>query len=156
MIEYEHLVGRSFLWGVRDCYALLCDFYLDNFGIELTNYARPTNWRADTLEMIRRVYERDGFFMLAEWKAADLRPGDILCLTIGESEPNHMAVYVGDNTLVHHLHGRLSSAEPYRDFFRNSTSFVLRHPDVPDLRPVLPETDIRSILRGRYDAIRIA
>jgi cell wall-associated NlpC family hydrolase len=33
---------------VRDCYELGRDFFRDNFGIELTNYARPHDWSADT------------------------------------------------------------------------------------------------------------
>lgn len=148
--DYQHLIGRSFLWGVRDCYALLRDFYRDAFGIELTDYARPTDWSAENNSMIRKLYERDGFEMLANWKPKDLRPGDVLCMAIGETEPNHLAIYVGDNMVIQHLYGRLSSADTFRDFFRNTTCFVVRHPDVPDLRPVHTDTDIGSLLRDRY------
>jgi cell wall-associated NlpC family hydrolase len=150
MMQYQHLVGRSFLYGVRDCYSMVVEFYRDNFGIELTNYARPSDWRSDMRDIIRDVYERDGFFMITDWKPKDLRPGDILACAVGESSPNHLVIYVGDNTVVHHLWGQLSRDDPFRDFFRNTTCFVLRHPDVPDLRPVLPETDIRSLLRDRF------
>lgn len=149
-LAYEHLIGRDFLWGVRDCYALVAELYRDSFGIELTDYARPTNWSSDKDSLIRRLYERDGFEMLTNWAPKDLRPGDVLCMAIGESEPNHLAVYVGDNLIAHHIYGRLSSADLFRDFFRNTTCFVLRHPDVPDLRPVHESVDLRSILRDRY------
>lgn len=150
MLNYQHLIGRPFLWGVRDCYGLLVDTYRDSFGIELTDYARPTNWSSDADSLIRNFYERDGFEMLADWKAKDLRPGDVLCMSIGESEPNHLAIYVGDNKIIQHIYGRLSSEDTFRDFFRNATCFVVRHPDVPDLRPVNPDTDIGSLLRDRY------
>jgi cell wall-associated NlpC family hydrolase len=149
-MEYHHLIGREFLWGVRDCYGLLVDLYRDCFGIELTDYARPSDWSADTDSLIRRLYERDGFDMIANWKPKDLRPGDVLCMAIGESEPNHLAIYVGDNKVIQHLYGRLSSEDTFRDFFRNTTCFVVRHPDVPDLRPALPDTNIESLLRDRY------
>lgn len=150
MLRYEPLIGRDFLWGVRDCYALLCDLYLENFGIALTDFARPSDWSSDSESLIRNLYELDGFEMMANWKPKDLRPADVLCMAIGESEPNHIAIYVGDNKIIHHLYGRRSSEEPFRDFFRVTTCFALRHPDVPDLRPVLPDTDIGSLLRERY------
>lgn len=150
-IRYEHLVGRSFLWGVRDCLSLFRDFYKDNFGIEITNYARPTNWRSDHLDLMRACYEREGFEMLTDWKAKDLRPGDVLCMAIGESTGNHFAVFVGDNTICHHLYGRVSTAEVMRDFWRNSVCYILRHPDAPDLRPELVDVDIGSLLNARYN-----
>lgn len=149
-MDYQHLIGREFLWGVRDCYGLLVELYRDNFGIELTDYARPTNWSSDADSLIRRLYERDGFDMLANWKPKDLRPGDVLAMAIGESEPNHLAVYVGDNKIIHHLYGRLSSEEAFRDFFRSTTCFVLRHRDAPDLTEDRSDVEIGSILRDRY------
>jgi cell wall-associated NlpC family hydrolase len=150
MVRYEHLLGRSFQPGVRDCFEHLRALYLDNFGIGITNYARPHDWSADSDDLIRKLHDREGFEMLVDWKFKDIRPGDVLCVAIGESNPNHLAVYVGDNMLTHHLMGRMSSAEPYRDFWRNSTCFVLRHPAVPDLRPPLEDQDIRRILHERY------
>jgi hypothetical protein len=50
----------------------------------------------------------------------------------------------------------MSAAETYRDFWRNSTCFVLRHTAVPDLRPVYPNADLRNLLRDRYDAVKSA
>lgn len=149
-LSYQHLVGREFLPGVRDCYDIVICFFRENFGLELTDYARPSDWRADGNDLIRDLYEREGFEMLTDWRPKDLRPGDVLCTAIGESAPNHLMIFVGDNKVIHHLAGRLSVEEHYRDFHRNATCFVLRHPAVPDLRPVLPHTDIGSLLRDRY------
>lgn len=150
-VRYEHLVGRSFLWGVRDCYALVRDFFADNFDMALANYGRPTDWESDKLDLMRACYGREGFEMITTWTLKDLRPGDVLCMAIGESTGNHFAVFVGDNTLCHHIYGRLSTAEPLRDFWRNSVCYLLRHPDVPDLRPVLEDVDIGSLLSARYN-----
>lgn len=147
---YQPFVGRPFLYGVRDCYSMVVDVYGASFGMELHDYARPSDWRSDFRDIIRNTYEIDGFQMVTDWSFKDLRPADILCMAIGESTPNHLAIYLGNNEVVHHLWGRLSSVDPYRDFYRNTTCFVLRHPDVPDLRPVLPQTDVRSLLRERY------
>ncbi len=133
-------------------YRLFRQFYIDNFDITITNYARPTNWSSDQIDLMRLCYEREGFDMITDWKPKDLRPGDVLCMAIGERNANHFAVYLGDDELIHHLYGRLSSKETFRDFYRNTTCFVLRHPDVPDLRPVYPDVDIASLIRARNDA----
>lgn len=149
-LKYDHLEGRSFIPGVRDCFEHVRDLYFDNFGIKITNYARPHDWSSDNEDLMRKLPEREGFQTITDWKINELRPADVLCVAIGESNPNHFAVYVGDNKITHHLLGRFSATEPYRDFWRNSTCFVLRHPEVPDLRPVLENKDLGSLLRERY------
>lgn len=150
MIEFEHLVGVPYLPGVADCYEIGRDFFRDNFGIELTAYARPHDWKSDNDDLIRKLYEREGFEMIVDWKFDDLRPADVLAVAIGQSNPNHFVIYVGDNQILHHLYGRFSSVDPYRDFYRNSTCFLLRHPDVPDLRPNLRTTTIADLLNERH------
>lgn len=151
-IRYEHLIGVPFVFGKNDCLSLFRQFYKENFGIEIRNYARPENWSADQLDLMRLCYEREGFEMITDWKTKDLRTGDVLCVAIGEETANHFAIYTGNGTIVHHLYGRFSSEDPFRDFWRNHTCFLLRHPDVPDLRPVYPDTDIVSLLNARNSA----
>ncbi|MGN6820271.1 MAG: NlpC/P60 family protein [Sphingomonas sp.] len=149
-LEYDNLIGRPFHWGVNDCFALGREFFKQNFNIDIRNYARPSDWDADRLDLIRLLHEKEGFEMITDFKAKDLRPGDVLCVCIGASNPNHFAIYIGDGMLVHHLYGRLSSKDPYDDFWRNHSAFLLRHPDVPDLRPVYPDVDIRTLVDARY------
>jgi cell wall-associated NlpC family hydrolase len=149
-LKYEHLQAIPFTGiGKRDCYALATDFFRDNFGIELTPYARPHDWEADKLDLFRNHYEAEGFDMITEWKPKDLRPADVLVMAIREANPNHCAIYLGDDTILHHLYGRMSSVEPLRGFYRNHTAFILRHKDVPDLRPVYPDVDYMELLRAR-------
>lgn len=150
-MKWDNLLGLPFEMGVRDCFALSRDFFQQNFGFEFEDYARPNNWDADRLNLIEACYTQEGFEKISDWKAKDLRPADVLCMAIGSSAPNHFAVCVGDNMMIHHLENRLSSEEVYRDFWRNMTCFILRHPDVPDLRPVYPDKDIGEILRERLN-----
>lgn len=149
-LKYEHLLGRPFTGiGRDDCLKLFRDFYRDNFQISIRDYARPHDWSSDKLDLMRLCYEREGFDLITDWKIKDLRPADVLCVSIGEANPNHFSIYVGDNKIVHHLYGQLSREEPFRDFWRNHTGFVLRHPDVPDLRPTYPDVDLMELLRAR-------
>lgn len=148
-MNYDNLIGRPFKWGTTDCMSLVLDFYKQNFGIEIRNYARPTNWDPDKLDLMRLLPQREGFTTLTEYAPADLRPGDVLCVATGSSAPAHFAVYLGDNKLLHHRWGQFSNEEPFREFWRRAVCFVLRHPDVPDLRPVYPDITIEELLRAR-------
>lgn len=147
-LKYDHLLGRPFR-VVGDCLALFRDFYRDNFDIHITDYACPHDWSSDKVDLMRLCYEREGFDMITDWKIKDLRPGDVLCVAVGEENPNHFAIYVGDDTIIHHLYGKMSRSEPMRDFWRNHTCFILRHPAVPDLRPVYPDVDLGSLIDAR-------
>ena len=150
MLKYEELLDRPFSLGTNDCFALAREFYKINFGIEVTDYARPQDWSSGELDLIRMLYEREGFEMITDWRVDDLRPGDVMAMCIGDRNPNHLAVVVDDGQILHHLTNHLSRTELLRDFWRNSTAFILRHPDVPDLRPVFPDVDIGTLLNARY------
>jgi cell wall-associated NlpC family hydrolase len=71
-------------------------------------------------------------------------------VAIRASNPNHFAVYVGENKLIHHPLLQLSREEPWRDFWRMTTCYVLRHPAVPVLTSALPETTIKDLVSARY------
>lgn len=150
MLDVEGLVDRPFLWGVNDCYGLTRELYERNFGIKLTDFARPTNWSSNDQNLIDNLYAREGFEKITNWKLADLRPGDVLALAIMEANPNHLLIYIGDNQFVHHLYGRFSSLEPMAAHWIHAACFMLRHPDVPDLRPKGTEITIEELLRARY------
>jgi cell wall-associated NlpC family hydrolase len=149
-LKYHHLVGRKFTGiGRQDCFDLVTHFFWDNFQIRIRDYARPQNWKSDQNNLILKIYEREGFQKITEYKPKDIRPGDVLCVCIGESNPNHLAVYVGNGKIVHHIYGRLSQEEDLQGFWLNQTAFILRHPDVPDLRPIHSNTTLKDILDAR-------
>lgn len=149
-LKYDHLVGRPFTGiGRDDCLKLFRDFYRENFGIEIRDYARPHDWSSDQLDLMRLCYEREGFEQITDWKVKELRPADVLCVAIGEANPNHFAIFIDGDTILHHLYGKMSRVEPFRDFWRRQTCFILRHPDVPDLRPTYPDTTLQELLRAR-------
>lgn len=150
MIDTSYLVNREFDWGEKDCFEIVRDLYRKEFGIEIKNYARPSDWKADSYNLILSAYQREGFMKIGNWQVSDLRPGDIMAMAIGEGNPNHLAVYIGNNEIVHHLYGNLSTVAPLARHWIYATCFLLRHPDVPDLRQELPSIPIEEILRGRH------
>lgn len=149
-LEYESLLFKPFTGiGRDDCFALFRQFYKQNFGIEIRNYARPHDWDSNTLDLIRLCHEAEGFDIITDWKIKDLRPGDGLAIMVGSSNPDHLSVYLGEGKMLHHLYGQFSREEEFQGFWRNHTAFILRHPDVPDLRPVYPDVQIGDILSER-------
>jgi cell wall-associated NlpC family hydrolase len=146
-MEYENLVGKPFELGKQDCFSAFKDIYKQNFNIDVPDFARPTDWNSDNLDLIGKLYPMVGMEIVEGW---DLRPGDVLATAIGTSKPNHLVIYVGDNTIFHHKTNALSCAESWRPFWKMVTCYVLRHPDVPDLTPVLPDVTIESLLENRY------
>jgi cell wall-associated NlpC family hydrolase len=41
--------------------------------------------------------------------------------------PNHAAIYIGDQQILHHVQGRLSSRDVLGGYYIKSTAMVLRH-----------------------------
>jgi cell wall-associated NlpC family hydrolase len=148
-MKYEHLVGRQFMLGTYDCFRMVQDIYKDNFGIIIKNYARPNNWDADRLDIIGPSYAQEGFELVPDWTLKTLRPGDVLAMAVGTSNPNHLAVNLGGNLIIHHKIGALSNTEVLREFWRDSTCYVGRHPDVPDLTPKGETVTLQEILDVR-------
>lgn len=148
-MKYEHLLGRPFIMGKTDCFGLFRDFYQDNFGITIRNYARPKDWDFKKLDIIEKSYVKEGFEKVSGWTIATLQPGDVLCMAIGSPTANHHAIYLGGNKILHHLVGTYSSVETMRDIWRKSTCYVLRHPEVPTVETVVTSKTLREILDER-------
>ena len=141
-LRYKHLIGKQFSMGKNDCYSILCDVFRDNLGIDFPNYARPNDWwLQENLNFYVDRYKKEGFFLLEEPNLEDLRPFDVMLVAIPDPRDlkrvvsNHCAIYLGDGMVLHHRMGTLSSVIPYRGVIRNLTTHIVRHKDVPDLRP---------------------
>lgn len=120
----EPLIGREFIHGVTDCYALIRDvFALGKEGmaaqgmkwpfdpIELPIGEREDNWWMHDANnnLYEENYPKAGF---VEIKINDVRPGDVFLGKIRSEKLNHGGVLLGDNLILHHLPSRLSRREP--------------------------------------------
>lgn len=118
------LLGRQFAHGVLDCYTLVQDFYAQELGIALSDYAREDDWWLNGQELYSLDRLRsEGFDLVA---AAPQR-GDLILMQIRSTVPNHAGVYLGDGLMLHHLHGRLSDRVVYGGYWAERTCYIVRH-----------------------------
>lgn len=93
------LIGRTFVHGVDDCYSLIRDWFKQERGIVLKDFARGMNWWKQG-----NLYEDN--FMKAGFKEIPLSEatvGDCLMFKYGTRVINHAAVITGPSTILHHL-----------------------------------------------------
>lgn len=125
------LVGREWVWGVTDCWSLVRDWYLQH-QLQIKDYERPLTIEEFTLNPLFEKYWDDAGFR-------ELRPGeqmqvgDAVLMSIGSRGLNHVGVYIGDQLLLHHVRGRLSTKDLYGGWLQKCTGRRLRHYDAARL-----------------------
>jgi len=149
ILKYDHLIGRDYVDGSVDCYRLVMDFYKDNFGIELPDYARPARFWEQGLNLYMNNYHANGFRVLdvhpSEWV-----PGDVVLMAIQSSIGNHAGILIERGQFIHHFYKRKSIVEKYRGMWQHSTIAVFRHIDVH----YEPEIVTYELTRESYQALR--
>lgn len=123
------LIGRTWAHGVLDCYSLIRDWYRIEAGILLPDYDRQDNWWHSGKNLYLDFYRDAGFSQVAD---ENPQAGDVLLMQILANVPNHGAIYLGDDVILHHLANRLSCREIYGGYFKKHTYAVLRHERIAD------------------------
>lgn len=122
------LIGREWAWAISDCWTLARDWYAEQ-GLELRDWDRvltPEEFEKDPY--FDKCWKETGFYQI-NTEEEEMLPGDLVLMSIQAKDLNHCAVYVGENRVLHHIRGRLSSRDIYCDWLRKSTGRVLRHYD---------------------------
>lgn len=116
------LIGRQFHHGVLDCYTLIRDWYRIERGITLPDFERTDDWWHEGKNLYLENFSKAGFVV-----ADTPQHGDVLLMQIGSPVPNHGAIWLEGDMIMHHLHGRLSSRDVWGGYFRKNTVKVLRY-----------------------------
>lgn len=116
------LVGRPFVHGILDCYSLVRDWYHRERGILLPDYDRGVEWWTRGGNLYLDHFREAGFV-----EVDDLQPGDSVLMQICSPVPNHAAVYLGDNLILHHLQDRLSSVDVFGGYYLKHTVRKVRY-----------------------------
>lgn len=118
------LVGRPFYHGVLDCYSLIRDWYARERGIALPDFAREDEWWLHGGDLYQEHFVEAGFEASC---AASARPGDVLLMQIAAPVPNHAAIWLAGDVILHHLYGRLSCHDVYGGYWRKHTTHWLTY-----------------------------
>lgn len=129
------LMPRNFRWGPScddgggDCFALIRDWYLENRGLDLPEVPRDETWDETMADAYVQGWKREGFRPVS---FESLREGDALLMAINgpSSRPNHAAIYLGRDMLLHILRNRLAERAPM-GFWRPNIVMALRPPERP-------------------------
>jgi proteasome lid subunit RPN8/RPN11 len=123
------LVGREFHFGTLDCYTLIQDYYQRELGIRLPDFERTDGFWDRGENLYVDNFKEAGFH---EVSINDMQPHDVVVMQIRADLPNHGAIYIGDDLMLHHLYGRLSSRDVYGGYWKEATRLVLRYKDFKD------------------------
>jgi proteasome lid subunit RPN8/RPN11 len=121
------LLERPYVAGVYDCYTLAADYYAENMGITLGDYSSQAlvdEWWLKGYSFFEDNFRREGFVELHD---VDPVPGDIFLIKMSEGNPNHVAVFIENDMILHHVHGRLSGRCVYGGYWQKHTVKHLRH-----------------------------
>jgi len=118
------LVGRQWSHGVLDCYSIIKDWYLQEKNIELLNFERSDEWWKIGENLYLDNFEKAGFRKII---IEELHAGDVILMCINSTVPNHGAIYLGDEQILHHVQGRLSTRDVYGGFWLKNTYGYLRY-----------------------------
>lgn len=128
--EERDYVGRPWLLGYADCWSLIREYYQREFNITLRDHSVPYEWwESGSEHLYDDNWQEEG---LVEVDPGDMKPGDIIMMRVQASVTNHAAVYLGDNIILHHLFGHLSSRTPYGKYYRDRTVRITRHRENTD------------------------
>ena len=120
--------GRPWLIGGNDCWTLIMDYYQREHGITLKNWSVDYEWWVDGKEnLYDDNWQSEGF---VEIEPAGMREGDMIMMRISAPVTNHAAIYLGNNIILHHNAGSLSTRVPYGEYWRNRTVRIVRRKEL--------------------------
>lgn len=117
-------LGRPYVYGIHDCYAVVRDWYGREWGLELPDFERVDNWWDHGQNLFVDRFEECGFRVVSE---QTLCVGDTFLIQICSPVPSHVAVYVGDGMILHHVRNRLSGKDPFGGMWERHRTHHLRH-----------------------------
>lgn len=124
-------IGRPYSYGVIDCYSLIVDYYKREFGIVLPRLPENRNtrfWETKPPQpLMEEACEKIG---LVRVDGQEPKVGDLFLIQTEGSVANHVAVYIGDDMILHHCENRLSGRTIYGGYWHKHTVRAYRHPEV--------------------------
>lgn len=115
-------IGREFVHGIVDCYTLFKDYHRRELGIEIPDFHREEKWWEKGQDLYMENFEKAGFVQVD-----DLKEHTGILMNMVSTVPNHIAVYIGNQQILHHVQGRLSTRDVWGGYWKKHTRLFLRH-----------------------------
>lgn len=116
---------RPYVFGSMDCWTLVQDYYRREFEIELDNFPRIHKFWANGHDFFGENWNKQGFNLVTD---ESYQVGDLFLMgTDNTGKANHIGIYIGNEMMLHHAHGRLSCRDIYGGYWHKHTQFHIRH-----------------------------
>lgn len=125
---YEELApytGRPFIHGKWDCFTLLKDYYARELNVQLPPVEYFDNWWKKGEDFYMKLSGVAGFYPVTS-----LKKYDVIAMRLNSPVFNHSAIFLGDNTILHHIGGKFSCIESIRPAYIKSFYGFFRHKDL--------------------------
>tara|TARA_R100000008_G_C3551049_1_gene150437 strand:+ start:133 stop:849 length:717 start_codon:yes stop_codon:yes gene_type:complete len=116
-------VGRKFEIGKSDCFSVMRDFFMKELNIFVNNYHRDQDWQKKTPHIYDHSYEKEGFIKVED---GTLKKYDCILFKFLKNT-EHIAVYLGDDLILHQPRGKESLIEKYSPSLERRKSYIIRH-----------------------------
>lgn len=125
-LPMQPLIGRPFIHGIFDCYALSRDYLRSEHGLTIPNVPRKHAWwnDKDAPNVLLEHIDHLGFDVIGT--GSEFRPGDGFLVAVRGSKPNHCGIYIGKELFIHQPVETISRREPINRWVRYITHH-LRH-----------------------------
>lgn len=117
-VDTAEYIGRPYIFGVYDCFAVWRDYYQNELGIEIPNFIREDYFWTDGTDIYRKYAQETGF---SQVDLKDIQENDLILIKLRAPVPNHAILYKGGGQGLHHLPFRLSSQEDISKYVKPDT-----------------------------------
>lgn len=121
--EHVSLTNRPFIRAIWDCYTLGRDYFKD-LGIHLGYHFPPDTNEFFDYDHFDSRYESEGF---REVSLSEIKKNDVMLFAFKSKTSNHVAIYMGDNQILHQPLNRRSLQEDLSERYFKYLTKVLRH-----------------------------
>tara|TARA_B100001094_G_C18146725_1_gene781205 strand:+ start:148 stop:855 length:708 start_codon:yes stop_codon:yes gene_type:complete len=120
------LIGRTFVWGVHDCWSVVTDWYKETKNINIPYWNRPKKIK-DFLANPEFENALPKLNFLKQTNYDQIEVGDVLLFQSITKNLDHVAVYIGDNMILNHNIKKLSCREPFDLNYQKALRGVYRY-----------------------------
>ena len=120
------LIGRKFIWGKYDCWAIVTDWLKENKNINIKYWKRPKKIR-DFINNPEFEFALPKLNFVRQSNNKNIQVGDVLLFQSVTGNLDHVAVYIGDNMILNHNIKGLSCRELFDLKYQQALRGIYRY-----------------------------